>query len=355
MSDARRSVNLKELAEMLGLSQATVSLALGRSPETSGVARKTRERVQKAAEQLGYKPNFHARSLASGRSATIGILVPTISDGYYSSIIGGIEEYALECGYYFLIASHHWKKGLIEQLPGTLQSRGVEGLVVVNTLMPDLGIPSVRVGDQKCHVNSTSIYLNEEWGTKLALEYLFEKGHREICFLRGESESTATDARWNGILKAASALGIIVDAQRTIQLTLGEAKGSEYMGWIGYKAAQELIKRRTRFTALFAYNDATAIGAMRAFQDHGMRIPSDISVMGYDDIPGAPYERPALTTIRQPLFQMGRSAADILIRRLAGEPFADTRIVTPELIERDSVCSLSAARRSTSLRVRRKS
>lgn len=336
MKKTPNQINLKYLAELLGLSQATVSLALSPSAETSGVAAKTRERVQQAARALNYSPNFSASSLASGRSYTIGVVMPAISEGYYSTIIAGIEEYLLHRNYFFLVASHHWEPELMKAVPEAMKRRGVEGLIVVNTALPDLSLPSVRIGDTAQHHRSACIRLDEEKGTRLALEYLVSQGHREIAFFRGDTASTTTQERWNGILRAASEMGIRVDRKRTVQLKIDRSKGNVQLGWLGYSAAQELLERKVPFTALMAYNDSTAIGAMRAFLDAGLNVPRDVSVVGYDDIPAAEYERPALTTVRQPLMEMGAAAAKTLLQLVQNEKIETDILIDPTFVVRAS-------------------
>jgi DNA-binding LacI/PurR family transcriptional regulator len=332
------SIGLKALAEHLGLSQGTVSMALSPEAKSTGVAAKTRERVLKAAEELNYRPNYHARSLSRGRSYTVGVMVPAISDGYYSTVIAGIEQYLIEKGYFFFVTSHRWNQERVESLPVALANRGVEGIILVNTTLDqELQLPSVRIGGPKLYPNSTNVRLNEEIGTRLALEHLVSQGHREIAFFRGEPESTATEERWEGIREAARGLRIKVEPSRTVQLNLDGLQASAGDSWVGYSAAQELLRRKVSFTALLAYNDSTAIGAMRAFRDAKIKVPEDVSVIGYDDIPAAQYERPALTTVHQPLQQIGAESAEILLARIAGKRVKSEILIEPTLIVRSSV------------------
>ena len=330
-------VSLKMLAEYLGLSQGTVSMALSPGVDSTGVAKKTKERVLKAAAELNYRPNYHARSLSSGRSHTIGVILPTISEGYYSALLSSIEVQLMAADYFFFVASHRWDRALLGRLPANLLSRGAEGLIFINTPCDaELSLPSVRIGGSKPHRNSTNLCLDEERGTWLALEHLYSLGHRQIAFIRGEPESTATLERWAGIRKAARTLGLKIDPQLTLQLQLGGSRGAARYSHVGYEAASELMAHNRPFTALLAYNDATAIGAMRAFQDAGRRVPAEISVVGYDDIPAAEYERPALTTVRQPLESMGALATRVLLEAIGGKPEPDRLLVAPELRVRAS-------------------
>jgi len=317
-------------------------MALSPNAESTGVAAKTRERVLRAAQELNYQPNFYARSLSSGRSYTIGVVVPAISEGYYSTLIAGIEHHLTQADYFFLVTSHRWNREKMEQLPKALMSRGAEGLILVNTFMNhEIELPSVRIGGSTRFANSTNVRIDEQLGVRLALEHLVSLGHREIAFFKGEVESTATEERWEGIEKAAREFKIRILKQRVVQLKLRGDDEPIEGAWDGYSAAQLLLSRNASFTALFTYNDSTAIGAMRAFADKGIKLPQQISVVGYDDIPAAQYERPALTTIRQPLLQMGEQAAEFLLERIAGKRKRADVLVEPTLVVRGSTARVS--------------
>ena len=343
-----KPVSLRFLAEHLGLSQGTVSMALSANVDETGVATKTRDRVLKAAARFNYRPNHHARSLSKGKSNTIGVIVPAISEGYYSTLISSIETHLLEQDYFYLVTSHRWNRELLNRLPDLLMGRGAEGIIFINTALDrDLPVPTVRIGGTKRHSHSTNVCLNEERGAQLALQHLYDLGHREIAFIRGEKESTATRARWNGIMHSATELNLAVRPELTAQLELGSWRASARYGYVGYHAANELLDRKAKFTALFAYNDSTAIGAIRALRDAGLRVPEDVSVVGYDDIPAAEYERPALTTVRQPLDKMGELAAEILLRAMDADSQPARILVEPEMVVRSSTaaCTRNVSRK----------
>lgn len=346
MRDRVKPVSLKFLSEHLGLSQGTVSMALSPESESTGVASKTRDRVLKAAAEFNYRPNHHARSLSSGRSNTIGVIVPAISEGYYSTLLSSIELHLLDADFFFIVTSHRWNESLLKRLPALLMSRGAEGLILINTTLDDqISLPSVRIGGRKPHQNSANVCLDEEQGTRLALEHLHGLGHRKIAFLRGEKESTATAERWAGIRKAARALHLEIDPQLTIQLELDDRANSAQYGYVGYQAAKHLLASKRSFTALVAYNDSTAIGAMHALQDAGLRVPENVSVVGYDDIPAAQYECPALTTVRQPLQKIGTLATKLLLEKLNGKALPRQILVEPELAVRKSTAQVRSAKR----------
>jgi len=337
MAKGTQPVSLRFLAEQLGLSQGTVSMALSPGALTSGVAAKTRERVLKAAAELNYQPNHHARSLSMGRSYTVGVIMPAISEGYYATLIAGIEERLLDSGYFFFFTSHHWNEELVERFPQELIRRGCEGLILINTTTSaSYSVPYVKIGPGEGNGRYTNVCLDEERGTRLALEHLVALGHRNIAFFQGDSESASTEARWSGIQKAAKALKIEIRPQLTVRLELGDKRPSAQDGGIGYRAALELLERQHPFTALLAFNDSSALGAMRAFQFSGRRVPEDISVVGYDDIPSSANERPALTTVHQPIQRIGSISADILLKAINGEVQERTILIEPHMVVRAS-------------------
>jgi LacI family transcriptional regulator len=175
--------------------------------------------------------------------------------------------------------------------------------------------------------------LNHDAAAQLGLEHLVKLGHRRIAFIKGQSFSSDTEVRWAAMRRAAKKLGICIE-----ELLLTQMEGLSASPEVGYQAAVKLLKSRKQFTALFAFNDVCAIGAIRAFREAGKRVPKDISVVGFDDIYEAAYHIPALTTIRQPLLRMGMLAAETLVKRI-DEPDSrgtDEVRVEPELVVRES-------------------
>jgi DNA-binding LacI/PurR family transcriptional regulator len=340
----RQHISQKELAAHLGLSPATVSLVINRSPGAS-IPAATRERVLAAARRLNYRPNFVARSLRKQRSFTIGVVVPEISEGYAALVMGGIEDQLLKEGYFYFVVSHRHRADLLDEYPRMLLGRAVEGLIAVDTRCPhSLPIPIVSVSGHKQMRGVTNIVLNHARAAKMAVEHLVHLGHRHVAFIKGQEFSSDTEPRWRAIEEAAAHLALPIDSRLTVQLR-GDFPSPE----LGYHVTQELLSGGRHFTALFAFNDISAIGAIRALREAGLRVPEDVSVVGFDDIQSAAFQNPGLTTVRQPLRKMGEIAAETLLRRIgcaqkAGYPRLIT--VDPELIVRASTCPAPARAKS---------
>jgi LacI family transcriptional regulator len=336
-----KRVTLKQVAASLDLSPTTVSLVLNRSPAAASIPQETHDRVFAAAARLGYRPNFLARSLRSRRSFSVGVLVPEISKGYATDVLSGVEDRLLEEGYFYLVASHRSRGELLDEYLQLLSDRLVEGYILLNTPLaepPDL--PSVAIAGHRPLERVTNVIINNDLAAFLALSHLADLGHERIAFFKGHAHSADTAARWQAILAAADSLGLEVSPGRTLQLgsdSVAEVFTPEQGYEEGYAFGRKLLQLGEPFTALFAFNDTSAIGAMRAFMDSGLRVPEDISVVGFDDIPGSAFQNPSLTTVRQPLHEMGEAASDILLERLSGaDPPNDVVTVDPALVVRAS-------------------
>ncbi len=326
-------VTLRDLANHLGLSPATVSLVINRSPSADSIPHATQERVLAAARSLNYKPNIFARSLRKQRSFTIGVIVPEVSEGYAATVLSGIEDHLLQEGYFYFVVSHRHRRDLIDEYPRLLISRAVEGLVAVDTPVDRaLALPTVAISGHH-HVDGvTNIVLNHRRAVAMALEHLHGLGHRRIAFIKGQQFSSDTAARWSAIVAAASRLQLPVSPKLTVQLE-GDSPTPEP----GYMATQKLLARAQPFTALFCFNDMSALGAIRALREAGLHVPQDVSVVGFDDIQAAAFQNPGLTTVRQPLRKMGMIAAETVLNRIQlGGRHADQITVEAELIVRGS-------------------
>lgn len=330
-----RPVSLKELAAHLGLSPSTLSLVLNASPVADSIPQETKDRIFEAARGFNYRPNFLARSLRTQRSYTLGVLVPEISGGYTAEVMNGIEEHLLKEGYFYIVACHRHKQDLLDEYPTLFLDRCVDGIIAVDTpCRHSFSLPVVTVSGHEDIKGITNIVLDHERAAALAVEYLVQLGHKQIAVIKGQTFSSDTDVRWQSIKEAARRTGRVIDPDLVAQL-----EGDSPSPQIGYIAAKKLMATQKSFTALFAFNDTSAIGAIRAFQEAGYRVPQDISVIGFDDIDSAAYHNPALTTIRQPLRQMGSLAAEMLLQRIAkgaNADFPELVTVEPELIVRQS-------------------
>src|SRR5271167_4438073 len=312
MRDAPNHISLKELAEHLGLSSATVSLVINRSPAAKSIPHSTQERVRKAARELNYRPNLMARSLRQKRSLTVGVIVPEISEGYAAMVMSGIEDHLLQEGYFYFVVSHRHRSELIEEYPLLLQQRAVEGLIVVDTALAEaVDVPSVAVSGHRDVPGVTNIVLNHSKAACLAVQHLVDLGHRKIAFIKGQAFSSDTEVRWEAVRDAAKKIGIEIKEDLT-----GQLEGESSSPLLGYQVTQKLLACGEQFTALFTFNDISAIGAIHALREAGRRVPEDVSVVGFDDIQSAAFQNPGLTTVRQPLREMGRAAAEILLKRI---------------------------------------
>jgi LacI family transcriptional regulator, galactose operon repressor len=338
-----RPISLKILGDYLDLSPATISLVLNNAPGVRSIPQDTRDRVLAAAKKFEYRPSFYARSLRRRQTFSIGVLVPELSDGYSVLVMDGIEEVLLEEGYFYLTASHRRKVDLIEEYPRLLMDRSVEGFIVIDTaLQHSLPLPVVAVAGHKKIEGVTSIVLDHHRAAELALNHLYQLGHRQIAFMRGQIFSSDSEDRWKSFMAVAKRLGLEVHPDLVVQLELGVSSPE-----LGYPVVQPLLSRNRPFTALVSFNDVAAIGAIRGFRDHGLRVPEDVSIVGFDDIQGAAYHNPSLTTIRQPLHSMGVHAARILLQRIQGrKDFPDQIAIVPELIIRESTCPPNPKRMS---------
>jgi DNA-binding LacI/PurR family transcriptional regulator len=334
--DARpRRVSLKVLADSLGLSPATVSLVMNQAPTADSIPRATQERIFAAARELNYRPSFSARWARTARSFTIGVLVPEVSEGYAALVMSGIEGLLLREGYFYLVASHRHHADLIDEYPRLLLARSVDGLIAVDTPWHhELPVPVVTVSGHNRSGAVTNLVLDHDRAAELALDHLRQLGHKSIAFIKGQEFSSDTAARWESIVQVASRLGLEVSPKLTVQLE-GDLASPE----LGYRVTRRLLEGKARFTALFAFNDVSAIGAIEALRSHGLEVPKDVSVVGFDDIQSAAFHSPRLTTVRQPLKKMGMIAAEALLRRIA-RPDDDTYpreiVIEPELIVRES-------------------
>lgn len=330
-----QKVNLRELADHLGLSVATVSLVMNRSPAARSIPHHTQARVRAAARELNYRPNVMARMLRQQRSFTIGVIVPEISEGYAALVLSGIEDHLLQEGYFYFVVSHRHRNDLIEEYPRLLLQRAVEGMILVDTLcQPGITVPIVSVSGHKHLPGVTNISLNHSKAARLALDHLKNLGHRKIAFIKGQAFSSDTEIRWKAMRAAAQELAISVDDNLTVQLDSESPTPQP-----GYDMVWKLLRTAPLFTALFAFNDISALGAIRALREAGKRVPEDVSVVGFDDIQSAAFQNPGLTTIRQPLREMGMTAAETLVGRISSPKNLDypkSIVVEPQLIVRGS-------------------
>lgn len=343
-SHSEPRVTLKTIAEHLGLTPGTVSAALNNSPAARSIPEHTKNRIIEAAQALNYRPNFFARTLRLRRTYTIGVIAEEIGDAYGAMVISGIEEYLRKSNYFFLTVIHRHDPKLLQTYAQMLLTRGVEGFITLDTSLTEkLALPAVAISGHQSLEGVTNIVLDHKRAAHLALEHLQSLGHEDIAFIRGQTLSSDSAVRWNAICDVAQELGIAVRPELTIQL-----EGTDSTPGIGYPFAKQLLARKQPFTALFAYNDISAIGSLWAFHEAGLRVPEDVSVVGFDDIAGAEFASPPLTTVRQPLLRMGQIAAQTVVDLIEGRgDYVPEIAIEPELMVRKSTGPAPSRRRDS--------
>ncbi|MDX1994708.1 MAG: LacI family DNA-binding transcriptional regulator [bacterium] len=331
---------IMDVARESGVSYATVSRALN---GYEFVKPSTREKVLLAAEKLGYVPNNQARSLAGGRSNLIGILAPALDNGYIAEIIRGIDEELAKSSYNLILYTTHRHHGKESNYVASIVNGVADGLLLIVPLIPTTYLDALRhqnfphvLIDQSDFAEKSGVVNATNWqGAYDATQYLLQLGHQRIGFIGGMAELSSAIERLNGYRTA------LEDAQLPSLdelITVGDFTEAG-----GYAATQKLLNVPHRPTAIFASNDLSAFGAMEAIRQHGLRIPDDISVVGFDDIPQASIAHPKLTTVRQPLEQMGRVAVKMLLEQIEDQSRPPRRVtLATRLIVRDSCQSLHA-------------
>jgi len=332
-STREAGTTLKDLAKHLGLTKGTVSAVLNNSPYARAIPQHTKDRIFAASQELNYHPNFFARTLRKKRTYTVGVLCAEIGDAYGSVVISGIEEALSERKYFFVTVVHHHNEHMLLQYSDILKSRGSEGFITIDTTLTAApSLPTVAVSGHREFEGVTNITLDHAAAADMVLGHLRELGHRDMAVIKGQPLSIDTQSRWEGLVEGAEKLGVELPAELIIQMPADDPSPQT-----GYETAKELLARKVPFTALIVYNDISAVGAIRAIKETGLRVPEDISVVGFDDIREAAYHVPSLTTVRQPMRKIGSMAAEALVDRLEGHDGHTAGIlVKPELVVRES-------------------
>jgi LacI family transcriptional regulator len=337
-----KRATIRDVASHAGVSHQTVSRVINGNPNVAGP---TRERVLATISALGYVPSPMARGLISNRTHSIGIVAEDISDQTFARWVAGAERAARERGYYLMIGSVEPEDDELGYLRLMVERR-VEGLLLarpsvllpVSELEPVLaaGVPIVSVGTSRPH--GIVVDVDNRQGAYDATSHLVAHGHRAIATILGPADWPSTAARLDGYRAALDEAGIAYDPSLVVQ-------GADWGLESGRTAAGELLARASRFTALFAHSDLIAFGAMRELRLAGLSIPQDVSVVGYDDLPVAAYVDPPLTTVHQPMEELGALAASLLLDQLAGDglPAPQSRLLPARLISRESVARAGGA------------
>jgi DNA-binding LacI/PurR family transcriptional regulator len=260
-------------------------------------------------------------------------------------VLSGIADELEEHDYHYLIAQHHHRPEVLQKYGEILVSRGVGGFVVIDThLEYSLKVPVVAVAGHDALPDVTNVLLDHDRAALNTMEHLRSLGHRKVAVIRGQPASSDSAIRWKATAKAAKKMGIEIPKGLVVQLT-EDVPSPEH----GYTVTRQLLKESSGFTALVCFNDFAALGAIRALEQAKFSVPEDVSVVGFDDIRLSLYARPSITTVRQPLSQMGRTAARLLLKRMQGDSLPQQEYsVEPELIVRESTArpSRSSAKRA---------
>jgi LacI family transcriptional regulator len=317
----RSATTIRDVAEKSGFSTTTVSIVLNNAPLARYIPPITKSRIQKAAAKLGYRPNNLARSLRSKRNHTVGVMVFDVTDPYCTLILRGIENRLYESSYLSILTDAHNTRGRFERYLEMLLDRRIEALIILaNWLFIDINlladlekseIPTVIIGGELESKAVSSVTVDEESGAYAALAHLHELGHRRIAFIRGPKTLVSSKKRWKGIQKFAQHAGLELDQKYVVDLPdqLNPTLGVDD----GYRLTEKLLQIKPSFTALMAYDDMTALGAIRALSKAGLKVPEQCSVVGFDDVPQSALFVPSLTTVRQPMTEMGAAAVNIIM------------------------------------------
>ena len=328
--------SIKDIAEKAGVAPSTVSRALAGSTRVSAA---TRQRIKAIADEMDYTPSAAARSLVTGTSQTLGIIVPGLSDPYIAAVMEGIESASTAAGYQHVIASTGGDPEREIRAVRMLVGHNPEGLIILSSragnayidILPTLDTPVVFVNSAQIGDSVLSIATDNEHGGWLATRHLLDLGHTRIAYLGGPSRGRSQQARAAGYRRAIQEAGVSFDSE-----LLFSGDGS-------INAGQEALKHilsqpeSVRPTALICYNDLCALGLLAQAHEHGLNIPESLSVVGFDDIPIAAISAPPLTTIEQRTSELGQLAADSIFATIRREPVADIRL-RGELIVRASTC-----------------
>jgi DNA-binding LacI/PurR family transcriptional regulator len=334
-------VSIKDIAKAAGVSYSTVSRALNNSPK---VKPETRERIQRLAAEMGYLPSAVARSLVTQRTQTIGVVVTTITDLFFAEVIHSIEETALNHGYSVILANSGGEPQRELAEIQALRERRVDGIILASaysgskyaSVLRGTDMPVVIINNVHKEHYGYSVEMDNCSGSRQAVRHLLEQGHRRIAYVAGPDTEWDNVERQNGYEQVLSAYGLPVDP---VLIVSGGLRPAE-----GMAAMRRLLALAAPPTAVFCYNDATALGAIRAAHAAGLRVPQDISVVGFDDIDLAAYFEPPLTTVAQPKREMGRRAVQMLLDLLADKPIVDC-VLPGHLVIRESTMPPAGDRR----------
>lgn len=329
-----QKVTIRDLAEAAGVSVTTVSQILnGKGDRFSS---DTKARVLKLQEKLGYVPDYNARNLIMRSTQTIGVLVPNLANPFFSMFIKGIQQASQNNKFIPIIFDANQNQELQSMYLEELIKRAANGLIIasatldandIDRILTRNGIPYLLFDQNDAQIGDR-VWVDDYKGGQMVAKYLLAAGHRRIALLVGEQVTQNIQQRIDGFRSVMKQYRLSLPDEMVVQSPMTKLGG--------YQATEALL--RLKPSAIFAINDEMAIGVYRGFQERGVRIPADISIMGYDDIDLADFITPKLTTIHQPAYEMGQVATELLIERIQNPRLMHQDKQLPlELIERDSV------------------
>jgi LacI family transcriptional regulator len=346
---ASSRITILDVARKSGFSASTVSIVLNEAPLSRYVAATTKEHIRKTAKALGYRPDAFARSLRSRRSHTVGVMIFDISDPFCTLILRGIEKTLHPTDYLPIIMDANNERKQFEGYLDMLIDRRVEGLIVVanwlfdeTDLLTDMekhNIPTVVIGRDLTPSRISSVLVDNAAGAYTALEHLYQLGHRKIAFIRGPESLHDSVNRWKGIEKFSEEHNLPLDPKLIRQLPEMLDANSSFDG--GIELTADLLRSRRKFTALMAFDDLTALGALRALRQADMRVPEDCSVIGFDGVPPGAFSTPAITTICQPMEEMGIIGTQWILKSIGEDEEKRStapvlKLLPPSIVTRDS-------------------
>ena len=319
-------MNIKEVARLAGVSTATVSRTINGSDK---VTPETAKRVKRAIEQLKFYPNTNARALGSGKSSLYGLIISDITNPFFPELVKSFEDVAVQYGQEVLIANTDYDKHRMEHCVVRMLQRKVDGVAIMTSEMEEhlidelrgRKIPLVFLDMGQVELGISNVAVDYPAGIDAGVEYLRGLGHEEIAFISGPMNLVPAQVRYKGFIKSMKRQGLTVDKCMIVE-------GNHRMDG-GHEGMTKLLKNKRRPTAVMTSNDVTAIGAMGAIYEHGLKIPRDVSVIGFDDIAMSAFTQPALTTVRLPRDEVARAA----FRALYGAAKAAMEVGTEYRIE----------------------
>ncbi len=327
----KSAVTLEMVAKLAGVSPSTVSRILN---GTAVVSDAKRQAVVEATKTLGFVPNPLARGLAGGRTYSIGVVTQAIDSPFYGAALRGIEDELDPMGYSPLFMSAHWNPVAEARCLEVLRSRRVDGIVVLMPRLSDAALqacaqalPVVVTGRELRAPQLFSLNFDNFTGALRATQHLLALGHTRIAFITGDEEHPDAAERHRGYRAALQAAGIAFDPQLVVP--------GKYHEISGLDAVNHLVTQKRTFTAIFAANDQMAAGAALGLFQNGLRVPEDVSLVGFDDLPTSMYATPPLSTIHQPAYELGRLAAASILEMIGGTP-PTAALPPPELLVRGS-------------------